>query len=538
MRLVVHETESIVADVACDSGVLRIGSGDDCQVRLPEHFPPEAGTIHANGEGWVLEPGDGCPPVAINGAAVAGRAVLKPGDEIRIGPVVIEVHPSERPAAPEAQAQRHEFGTSVAQLTRFAQTSQLPPASIVKRADEAIGVQPLHIQRIGQVTLKLAECITPEQLMEVALDAIQGAFSPQRVWLGVRRVNYGAMEYVEGRTSSGGSTDLPELGDKLKPRVLDRGQFVLVPQWSADERSCIMTGPFNGPEGTLGMIYLEAQERRFTGHDLDYFILLSNTLAVQLDAVFRYIAKNKAAMLAGEVSVAHEIQARLTPRKLPQWEDQLQIGAFREPGRERSGDIYDVLKLASGHAAVMIAHTPASGPLPSMLMAQAHAAFRVAAMHQDPPHVFLRSLNYILCDPARDRLLNCFVAHVDPAGGQVKYAMAGSTGAFIIGLRGAERPLAPAAPEPVLGDTRNAAYGLHAEQLEPSETLVLFTPGVVTARSRAGEVFGQDRFVNFLCDGFGQLASQLLKEMFADLRSFTEGGLQPDDITVILAHRV
>ncbi|MBK8915659.1 MAG: SpoIIE family protein phosphatase [Phycisphaerales bacterium] len=534
MRLVVHESDAIVSDVFCDRDPVQIGSGDDCAVRLPADLPAYAGSIHATDEGHALTPADGgVVAILVNGAAIDGRVLLRAGDEVRVGSVVIEVMQESTEAA-----WRPEITTSVAHLTRFAQTSQLPPGSLVKRTDEAIGVQPLHVQRIGQVNLKLASCITPEQIMEVALEAIQSAFSPQRVWIGIRRVNYGVMEYVQGRTNSGQSADLPEAGEKLKPRVLDRAQFVLIQQWTPDERLGIMTGPFAGPDGTLGMIYLDGPERRFAPADLDYLILLSNTLAVQLDAVFRYIAQNRAAMLAGEISVAHEIQARLTPKKLPQWEDVLQIGAFREPGREHTGDIYDVVKLASGHAAIMIANTPATGPLPSMLMAQAHAAFRVAAMHQDPPHVFLRSLNHVLFDPARDRLLNCFVGLIDPAEGTLRYAMAGTTGAFIIGLRGEERALAPSPAEPMLGDTRAPSYSLRNTELESSETLVLFTPGVVTAKSRAGEVFGQDRFVNFLCDGFGQLASQLLKEMLADLRSFTEGGLQPDDITVILAHRV
>ncbi len=65
-----------------------------------------------------------------------------------------------------------------------------------------------------------------------------------------------------------------------------------------------------------------------------------------------------------------------------------------------------------------------------------------------------------------------------------------------------------------------------------------YTPGVTTAKNRRDETFGEGRYVNILCDGFRQLASSMLKEMLNDLRNFTEGGSQPDDITVLLAHRV
>ena len=116
--------------------------------------------------------------------------------------------------------------------------------------------------------------------------------------------------------------------------------------------------------------------------------------------------------------------------------------------------------------------------------------------------------------------------------------MAGQMGAYIISARGEERRLGPSEPTPPLSFVKNANFPLLTEELEPQETLVLFTPGVTTAQNFKGDTFGEDRFVNILCDGFGQLASQLLKEMLSDLQNFTQKGVQPDDITVLLVHRM
>jgi sigma-B regulation protein RsbU (phosphoserine phosphatase) len=186
----------------------------------------------------------------------------------------------------------------------------------------------------------------------------------------------------------------------------------------------------------------------------------------------------------------------------------------------------------------MIAQTSSTGAMPSMLIAQAQTAFRVAVMHQDTPAVFLRTLNWLLYDGQEDHPLDCLAAVIDPPSGQMRYAIAGQLGAFIIGRRGEPRRLGPKEPSSPLGLSRSTVYPLLPEQLDPKETLVLFTQGVTTAKNGADETFGEERFVNLLCDGFGQQASVLMKEMLSDLRSFTEGGAQPDDITVILAHRV
>jgi serine phosphatase RsbU (regulator of sigma subunit) len=186
----------------------------------------------------------------------------------------------------------------------------------------------------------------------------------------------------------------------------------------------------------------------------------------------------------------------------------------------------------------MVAHTPATGAVPSLLMAQAQTAFRSAVMHQDTPAVCLRMLNWMLYDGQRDHPLECLVGVIDPASGVMRYSIAGHLGAYIISSRGEERKLGAQEASPALGLEKSTVYPLLPEQLEPGETLVLFTPGVVTAKNGRGEVFGEERFINILCDGFGQLASAMLKDLLTDLRSFTEGGQQPDDITVILAHRV
>jgi sigma-B regulation protein RsbU (phosphoserine phosphatase) len=536
MRLIVTHEASMIADLTCERETLPVGSAADCKVQLADpRIAPQHALIFPEGErAWAFAPAAPDALVFINGARVTEKVTLKTGDEIRICDHVIRVFPEQEPAAAAPAARP----TSVARLTQFVQ-AQLPPGSLTKRTDEPLGLQGGHLARMADVVVRLSQADSVPAVMESALRTLVETFGAHKVWIGVRRVNYGPMEWVEGRTMTGQATELPEIGELLKPRVLDRGQFVLVPRVSADELISVLAAPLAGTEALLGMVYLDSGEtgRRFDARDLDLLMVIAGLIAAQVDAILRQVARNRAATIAGEVSVAHAIQARITPRKLPQWEE-LQFGTFREPGSERTGNIFDVVRLGNNTACFMVAHTGASGPMPSMLMAQSQAAFRLAAMHMDPPHVFLKSLNWLLYDGLQDRPLSCFVGWIDPASGLLRYALAGQMGAYIIGQRGDERSLLPAEPQPPLSLTKNHEYPLLEEQLSSGETLALFTPGVTTATNRAGETFGEERFVDILCDGFGQLASTMLKEMLHDLRMFTEGGSQPDDITVVLAHRV
>ncbi len=536
MRLIVLQNDAMIADVVCGRESVQVGSGEDCRLHLADpRIAARQAIIAPEGNGtWTLQQLDTRCEIHLNGMTVTDRAELKAGDEIRILDYAVRVYPDY-----QAPAARVALGTSRVQLERFAQ-AKLPPGAVVKRAEEPVTVLPGQMDGLGRGNVAVSGWTTVEELMDAALQHLLTLFAAQRAWIGVRRVNYGAMEYEEGRSITGQAIDLPEPGHDLKPRVLDRAQFVLVPRLSREDRISILAGPLIGPDGKLGMVYVDSGDsgRCYDTRDLDNFILQLNVVAYQLDAIFKTIARNRAALIDGQVSVAHEIQARLTPRKLPQWEGQLVFGAFREPGRQRTGDIYDVVQLANNLAAFMIANTTATGGLPSMLMVQAQTAFRSAVMHQDNPAVCLRTLNWLLYDGQKDHPLECFVGVADPGTGLMRYSVAGHLGAYIIGQRGEPRRLGTVEPTPALGLVKTTVYPLLPEQLEPGETLVLFTPGVITAKNRRDEVFGEERFVNILCDNFGQLASAMLKEMLTDLRNFTEGGQQPDDITVILAHRV
>ncbi|MFO0837226.1 MAG: SpoIIE family protein phosphatase [Phycisphaerae bacterium] len=542
MRLVVLANGSQILEVHAAAEALFIGSRDTCRICLPDAgIAAQQAVIYPESrDHWVVQQLAHQTVLRVNDAVIEDRTPLRHGDQIQLGEYCIRAYvdgEGASPAAPVHVPARPASAGGVEQMARFVQAS-LPSGAVIKRADEALTIPQSVLPRFGHVGFRAGSSATIEELMDVALQSLLETFAAHRAWIGVRRVNYGSMDYVEGRLLTGQSADLPELGDRMKPRVLDRGQFIVAPSGGEGHPVSALAGPLPGPEGPIGMVYLEAPEsgRRYDTPDLDQFILLLNQIAVALDAIFREIAQNRAATINGEVSVAHAIQARLTPRKLPQWEA-LQFGAFRETGRERTGDIYDVVKLSNQMAAFMVAHTPSSGPIPSMLIAQAQSVFRAAAMHLDAPNIFLRTLNFLLYDGQDDHPQHCFAGVIDPGTGVLRYSVAGFAGAYVIGHRGEERQLG-GEPTAALGTARSTQYALLTEQLESGETVALFTPGVTTARNRKGEIFGQDRFLSILGDGFGQLASIMLKEMLSDLQSFTQGGFQPDDITVLLAHRV
>jgi serine phosphatase RsbU (regulator of sigma subunit) len=161
----------------------------------------------------------------------------------------------------------------------------------------------------------------------------------------------------------------------------------------------------------------------------------------------------------------------------------------------------------------------------------------VGFIHNDPPHALARALNWLMYNEKDPSTVDAVFLLIDPASGKLKYCRAGRVGAFIISAKGEPRALQGAEAPPV-GQTRNYEYGSKMEQIQPGETLALYSRAVATALNAEGERFGEKRFIEVMCDGFGQPPSSTLEDVTNELTNFYEDGRHPDDISIVLLHRL
>jgi serine phosphatase RsbU (regulator of sigma subunit) len=177
----------------------------------------------------------------------------------------------------------------------------------------------------------------------------------------------------------------------------------------------------------------------------------------------------------------------------------------------------------------------ATGALLAMSLARLHATFRVAMLHNDPPHAFSRELNWLMYDERDPSTVDSICVVIDPPSGKIRYSRAGKMGALILNARGEPRPLQDTDTPPV-GQVRNYEYVPRNEQLGSGETLVLYSRGVATCSNAAGERFGERRFLELVCDAFGQPPSQTAQDLSYELSTFFADGRHPDDISIVLLH--
>ncbi|MCL2329744.1 MAG: SpoIIE family protein phosphatase, partial [Phycisphaerae bacterium] len=59
-----------------------------------------------------------------------------------------------------------------------------------------------------------------------------------------------------------------------------------------------------------------------------------------------------------------------------------------------------------------------------------------------------------------------------------------------------------------------------------------------SATDGTGERFGEKRFIEAVCNGFGENPSHILQDVTNELTTFFASGRHPDDISILLLHHI
>ena len=82
-----------------------------------------------------------------------------------------------------------------------------------------------------------------------------------------------------------------------------------------------------------------------------------------------------------------------------------------------------------------------------------------------------------------------------------------------------------------------AAFEEDSLQLEPGDTLVMFTDGVTEAMNPEGEEFGTGRLQTTLGGLAGKSSQQIIGGVRDAIKDFADGAEQSDDITMLVVKR-
>lgn len=245
--------------------------------------------------------------------------------------------------------------------------------------------------------------------------------------------------------------------------------------------------------------------------------------------------RDKLNAIQQELDIARTIQLTILPKGLPANGEKarFELDAAIESAREVGGDLYDYFFIDDDHLGFVIGDVTGKGVPAALLMAVTKTAIQSTGLRGGSASTCLEAVNNtIVRESPDDMFVTAFYGILDLRTGEVDYCNAGHNFPFRITGKGEVAELAAVSGVP-LGFLPDFGYSRHTLRLQPGEALYLCTDGVSEAMDKDFNEYSNARLEVALKHHAANPLTELNRGIMADIRAFTGGIPQSDDITML-----
>lgn len=273
-------------------------------------------------------------------------------------------------------------------------------------------------------------------------------------------------------------------------------------------------------------------------HSEDEIRKLRDSFDYMQGSLRKYIDDLKASTAANmryesELNIASAIQMNLLPKDFPDTPD-IALHAFVKPAKEVGGDLYD-FKIKDGYLYFLIGDVSGKGVPAALVMSITKEAFNLLdGMNLELDTLVSYVNDAVSADNKSGMFVTLFVGRLDLETGKFEYCNAGHNPAVILGPDGSARYL-DVKPNIALGVFDGFPYQKQSMQLDRGTRILLYTDGVTEAERADKAQYGEARLLSWAeqAGKDGDDPRQACDALVNDVRSFTEGNEQNDDITIM-----
>jgi len=242
--------------------------------------------------------------------------------------------------------------------------------------------------------------------------------------------------------------------------------------------------------------------------------------------------------IASELRVARSIQLGILPADVAASAagTGYEIETFLEPARQIGGDLYEVLRTDDGRLVVAIGDVSGKGIPAALFMAVTMTLVRTMGVrYREPDEIVMHVSDALVRQNPQEMFVTLFCAVFDPAKDVVSCASAGHPSMVL--LRPGNSPKLPVTPTGgVAGFEPRLKVARQSVEVQPGDTLVLYTDGVTEAMNEEDELYGEERLLAHLASEPGRTAAETVSGLAGSVRRFV-GVREPSDDIAILAVR-
>ena len=245
--------------------------------------------------------------------------------------------------------------------------------------------------------------------------------------------------------------------------------------------------------------------------------------------------------IQSDLAVAGEIQKAILPCRFPPFPEitDLDIYASMTPAKEIGGDFYDFFRLDDDRIGLVIADVSGKGVPAALFMAVSNTLLRSIALTKDNSRECIEELNRLICRVnVNSMFVTVFYGILNHRTGELDYTNGGHNPAYILRGKNGELERLGRFPNLVVGGFEDFSYKSESAQLNPGDSLFLYTDGITEAFDAKEQPFGDERLEDSLVELYHDDAKTIIEGVYADLGDFIGDTTQSDDITMVVVKRL
>ena len=264
--------------------------------------------------------------------------------------------------------------------------------------------------------------------------------------------------------------------------------YVVIPKHAAAVRRNVLVGFFSALNGlalALVALFIAVIISRFVRHQMQ----------VQQEQERQRQEK--------DLEMANTIQLSALPNVFPPFPDELSVDIYAQmaTAKEVGGDFYDFYFTGPNHVCFLVADVSGKGIPAALFMMRAKALLKSAAQTGRPIAEVVNDANDALCEGNEANMfVTAWIGDLDLATGHVTYVNAGHNPPLVRAPDGTATYLRSRSGL-VLGAMSGIKYRAQELQLQPGQSLYLYTDGVTEQPDVQNELFGEDRLQKIVSDG-------------------------------------
>ncbi len=239
--------------------------------------------------------------------------------------------------------------------------------------------------------------------------------------------------------------------------------------------------------------------------------------------------------LERDLELAAQVQRGLLPRTDVGFKD-WRVHYKYNPAGLVSGDYCDLILPANddGELVFLLGDVAGKGVAASLLMTHLHAMFRSLASVTLCLDKLLEMANSVFCQSTIAGQYATLVCGRAGRSGEIEIGSAGHLAGLLVSKDGVKQVCSTGVPLGMFGTSR---YTIDKLQMEPGDSLLLYTDGISEASNASGNEYGISRLSSVAAERHGWVPQELAAACMKDVQSFSAGRKQADDQTLMVVHR-